>query len=216
MYELWDIAWKMVEVGPPEMKEWAGKHISVQFSLMTDPEVRWRQNCCCGWRLLLAVVGACCLEWLALDACSGWRLLFAVVGACCLLDALIVLTFRFLPLLQNHFVKNHTDPDISHQYGFCIGSFGGGELVSQGEACDYKNKILRFDGRVDHWVLPWTGPQAALTGPQAALPHCSPQAVSEYEPEGAKFVREVRSKRGRSATAAAGAGLQPRQKKTCA
>ena len=135
MYELWDLAWAMLRAGPAEMREWAGEHVGVQFSLMTDPAA--------------------------------------------------------------HHVRRHTDPDCTHQYGLCTGRFSGGELVAHGVACDYRNKILKFDGRVEHEVLAW-GPEA----PAAAAPAPAAAAASAAAASSSSATSSVDGGGGESAGSA--------------
>ena len=150
MYELWDLAWAMLRAGPAEMREWAGEHVGVQFSLMTDPAA--------------------------------------------------------------HHVRRHTDPDCTHQYGLCTGRFSGGELVAHGVACDYRNKILKFDGRVEHEVLAW-GPEApaaaapapAAAAASAAAASSSAAAAAASSAEDASAEKKARKAAKRAARARADA-----------
>ena len=148
MYELWDLAWAMLRAGPAEMREWAGEHVGVQFSLMSDPAA--------------------------------------------------------------HHVRKHTDPDCTHQYGLCTGRFSGGELVAHGVACDYRNKILKFDGRVEHEVLAWgpEAPAAAAAAPAAAASAAaasSSAAAAASSAEDASAEKKARKAAKRAARARADA-----------
>jgi len=74
-----------------------------------------------------------------------------------------VVNFSCMSEPQIHYVKEHTDDDdIKFQYALVLGDCTGGELKvwdSNGneKVIDYKNKILKLDGRLPHEVLPFTG-----------------------------------------------------------
>lgn len=52
-----------------------------------------------------------------------------------------------------HIDKNNVGPS----YIIALGDFSGGKLVLEGEEIDIHNKWLKFDGRLGHWVTPFTG-----------------------------------------------------------
>jgi hypothetical protein len=69
-----------------------------------------------------------------------------------------------------HAVKAHKDSaDIAPQYSICLGDYSGGELLTweKGKckdsdpiphlSIDVRNKLLLFDGRLEHAVAPWHG-----------------------------------------------------------
>ena len=74
-----------------------------------------------------------------------------------------VVNFSCMSEPELHYVKQHTDDDdIKFQYALVLGDCTGGELKvwdSHGneQVIDYKNKILKLDGRLPHEVLPFTG-----------------------------------------------------------
>jgi hypothetical protein len=59
-------------------------------------------------------------------------------------------------------VNPHTDPDAKDQFGFSMGDFSGGELVVTAadgtqHAVNTRYCLTRFEGRLEHFVLPWEG-----------------------------------------------------------
>lgn len=57
--------------------------------------------------------------------------------------------------------KHRDEKDASYQYAVAFGEFEGGELRVHGQAgvtdCDTNGRYVRFDGRYEHEVLPYTG-----------------------------------------------------------
>ena len=47
--------------------------------------------------------------------------------------------------------------NISHQYGIAFGDFDSGPLRVNGTPYEYKNRLLKFDGRIEHSVPAWSG-----------------------------------------------------------
>ena len=52
-----------------------------------------------------------------------------------------------------HIDKNN----VGYSYIIGLGDYTGGNLVIEGKQYDIKNKWLKFDGRLGHWVEPFTG-----------------------------------------------------------
>ena len=109
-----------------------------------------------------------------------------------------------------HHVRRHTDPDCTHQYGLCTGRFSGGELVAHGVACDYRNKILKFDGRVEHEVLAW-GPEApAAAAPAPAAAAAAAAASSSSAAAAASSAEDASAEKKARKAASGGAGSSGR------
>jgi hypothetical protein len=74
-----------------------------------------------------------------------------------------VVNFSCMSDSELHYVHKHTDADdIQFQYAVVLGNCTGGELKvwdSRGDThiIDYRNKILKLDGRLPHEVMPFQG-----------------------------------------------------------
>ena len=66
--------------------------------------------------------------------------------------------FSLMTDCEAHRVGTHVDGDgISHQYGIAFGDFDSGPLMVNGTPYEYKNRLLKFDGRIEHSVPVWSG-----------------------------------------------------------
>jgi len=57
-----------------------------------------------------------------------------------------------------HIDKNN----MGSSYIIALGNYEGGKLVLEGDEFDIKNTWLKFDGRLGHWVKPFTGTRYSL------------------------------------------------------
>ena len=59
--------------------------------------------------------------------------------------------------------KPHVDKNnIGLSYIIALGNFTGGELILEGKHHNIKNNFLKFDGRLGHWVEPFSGTRYSL------------------------------------------------------
>ena len=57
-----------------------------------------------------------------------------------------------------HIDKNNVGPS----FGIALGNFTGGELVIEGKPHDIKDKFLKFNGTLGHWIIPFEGTRYSL------------------------------------------------------
>jgi len=64
---------------------------------------------------------------------------------------------------KNFSSKPHVDKNnMGPSYGIAMGDFTGGDLYIEGKKHNIKNKLLKFDGTLGHWVSPYKGTRYSL------------------------------------------------------